>query len=125
MILIRTSGAWKQCLYATLAGAMTLGCSQGTSCSAIAVFGLDVTVLRSDGSRVCDGVVTARDGSYAETLQVLGDATNCEYDGATERVGTYTIEVAAGAQTKTVSGITVGRDECHVIAQRTTVTLEP
>jgi hypothetical protein len=85
-----------------------------------------VTVLQaSDGSRVCDATVTARDGTFSEVLAKFGDATNCTYSGVYERPGTYGLDVVSGARTKNVGGITATADECHVMGREIVVTLDP
>jgi hypothetical protein len=105
-----------------------VGCSDSGSdhtCTANAIAALTVTVLDSSGARVCDATVVAHDGTFSETLMSLDYDTSCTYAGAWERRGTYTIDVASGSKSKTVSNIVVTGDECHVNGQVLTVTLDP
>jgi hypothetical protein len=92
-------------------------------CTTVYVPGLQVTV--QEGSNIItDGItVVAVDGDYIEELVQVG-STNY-YEGAHERPGTYTITVTGEGYTPYVSEpITVEADECHVITQETTITVE-
>ena len=74
-----------------------------------------VTVLdASTGARVIGATVRITDGSFSENL--------AEYDGvfsgAHERSGTFTVVVSApDYQQWQRAGVTVERDECHVITE--------
>ena len=94
-------------------------------CTLEVVDGLRVTVLdNTNGQPLAEGViVTAVEGNYQETLQLVPGLENL-FVGAAERVGTYTITVTKdGFQTYTSSPIIVTRDVCHVITQPLTVNL--
>ena len=102
-----------------------LGCSDArTACTDQAVAGLTITVVDSNGARVCDATVVAHDGTFSEKLMSLGYGSGCTYGGAWERAGTYTIDVVSGSKTKTVENIVVTSGECHVNGQVLTVTLD-
>jgi hypothetical protein len=92
-------------------------------CTEEARYGLTVTVTRA-GVRVCDAKVTAREGDFSETMSDLPGPA-CVYTGAVERAGTYAIEVVAGDRSKTVTGIKVTKDACHVSGQAVTIALDP
>lgn len=99
------------------------GCNIGgdTDCTLLLSFGLNVKVQSSDGTPICDAVVTASEGSYQETLNSFGD---CSYAGAGERAGTYTVRASkSGFQIAEQTGIEVEEDECHVIGESVTLTL--
>jgi hypothetical protein len=87
----------------------------------LAISGLSVTVRNGNGP-VCDATVTATDGSYSETLRRNSD---CSYNGATERPGTYSVTATAGSATATVTGVRVGGDPCHVSTETVTIDLAP
>lgn len=91
----------------------------GLACTAEAVFGISVTVLDGSGAPAAEGAEgTLVDGTYEETLAVLGPSSMA---GAVERPGTYDVAVAkAGYRTWSAQNITVTAGECHV----TPVTLE-
>jgi hypothetical protein len=94
-------------------------------CTTEFVDGLRVTVLdQSNGQPLVGGVtVTATDGTYTESLQLV-EGTNNLFAGAGERAGMYTVTVAkSGYQTFTSSPIAVTRDVCHVLTQSLTVNL--
>jgi len=108
------------------------GCSsvKETTCPTIAYAGLNVVVIDAKtGARICDAVVTAKDGSYTEKLMALGPGPQCGYAGAYERAGTYTITVEHGGYKASTSpaltvGITTG-DCPHVEQKSLTVALDP
>ena len=104
-----------------------LGCllaSACTPCTTQLVYGLNVTVLDgASGMPVCDAMVTLRDGAYSETLG--GDVRLCDYYGAAERAGTYSIDVVWGAKTKTLDNVRVTAGDCHVMPRSVTITLDP
>ena len=98
----------------------------GSSCSSepcqmFAAFGLQVEVF--DGSqRVCNAVVTARDGGYTEVL--AGNAgPPCGYQGAIERRGTYQITVDHEGSPKIIEGVKVKANDCHVVAVKVIASL--
>lgn len=77
----------------------------GIVCTTEARAGLEVRVTNAQtGEGVCDAVVTATDGAYAETLIAVG----CRYYGAYERPGIYTVRAErSGFDTGTVPGVQV------------------
>src|SRR2546422_626886 len=99
-----------------------------TNCTADFKFGLSVSVVSGlTGEPVCSATVIAADGSYRETLAAVqrlraDGGTECAYQGAGERAGTYTLEARAGSSENTVTGIVVTKDACHVVQR--TVTIE-
>ena len=109
-----------------LLSSQQLGCSDGGRvCSDQAIAGVTVTVVDSNGARVCDATVVAHDGTFSENLMQLGYGSGCTYGGAWERAGTYTIDVVSGSKTKSVENVVVTSGECHVNGQGLTVTLDP
>ncbi len=95
------------------------------NCTEEFVFGLSVQVRDATTNAIIPGgvVVTARDGSYTETLDFMFDT----HVGAGERPGTYTLTARKdGFITKMAGPITVVLDEdmCHVITQSVTIELE-
>ncbi len=97
------------------------------ACSTELRFGLNVTVVDdTSGAEICDATVVAREGSYSETLMVLGSTAPCTYVGAGERAGEYEIEVTAnGYVTETVNDIEVEDGGCHVEQEAFEVRLSP
>jgi hypothetical protein len=87
----------------------------GRACTAILVFGLNVSVKdASTGERICDATVVAVDRSYTEVLQRAPGG--CGYFGAPERPGSYEVRVSRdGYQPVVVRAVRVESDECHVI----------
>jgi len=95
-------------------------------CTQQFVYGLNVVVLdATTGNPIFQDIeIKAVDGSYQEVLQLI-PGLEYSFAGAGERVGTYTITVTkAGYQTYVSSPIVVTRDNCHVIPQSLTVTLQ-
>lgn len=95
-------------------------------CTQQFVYGLNVVVLdATSGQPLVEGIqVTATDGSYQETLELM-PGLEYSFAGAGERAGTYTVTVSKdGYQTYTSSPIIVTRDVCHVITQSLTVNLQ-
>lgn len=91
-------------------------------CAASAIDGLAVHLRHTDGSPLCNGMVTIEEGAYSEQLLCFLDV--CA--GAVERAGTYTVRAeAAGYFPKTRGGIVVEQDRegCHVIRRSLTVVL--
>jgi hypothetical protein len=118
-----------------LAGALLAGGSGcggalgGAGCTDLYAFGLGVAVVSaSTGAAICDATVTISDGAYRETLMpvqgVLPDGgLSCAFEGAGERAGTYTIDAKSGSSEKTMEGIVVTRDACHVMERSVTIDL--
>lgn len=100
------------------------GCSGGGA----ALPGLRVTVLDSPGGpTVClNTLVTAQDGTYRETLIKVDAASgSCAFVGASERPGTYTVEVNQSGRIVTVDNVRVMDGGCHVLTTMVTATLPP
>ena len=109
----------------TVSGGVSVGCR---SCSGIAFAGLNVTVVDgATGASVCDATVTAQDGDHVETLHTFGSGEVCNYGGAVERPGTYTLTATSGSRSKVVMDVRVseGDDSCHVVSETVTITLDP
>lgn len=106
----------------TLAGC---GLQNEVACTAIAAYGLNVTVVDdATGQQLCNATVTATEGTYAEPLTTFTSTAPCTYLGATERAGTYRIDVEApGYADGTVADVVVDKDECHVIGEAVEVRL--
>jgi hypothetical protein len=114
---------------ASATGGVSIGCG---SCAAIALAGLNVTVVDgATGAPICDATVTAQDGTDVETLNAFAStpAAQCSYGGAYERPGTYTLTATAGSRSKVVTDVSVignGDDSCsHVATRKVTITLDP
>jgi hypothetical protein len=106
---------------AVAAALATSGCVNSRSCTAIAAWGLKVTVVAGTDVGAA-ATVTATDGAFNEVLLEMDGV----YYGATERTGTYDLEIAAaGYQTQRVEDIQVREDECHVVPRAVTVVLVP
>ena len=104
----------------TILGLLLAACDENPEqrfCTAIAVDALNVTVVDAlTRQRICDAVVTARDGAFTAELRGFGSGTDCTYSGPTERPGRYEVRITRdGYQAGVRSGITVTADECHVI----------
>jgi hypothetical protein len=93
-------------------------CEGGGACTDEFRFGLQVSVTDASGAPVCDAMVIARDGTYAETL----DAELCMYHGAGERGGTYEITATLGTRMAKVTQ-KVGENDCHVIQEMPAIVL--
>ena len=107
------------------AAAVTVGCAIPQPCTDLFAYGLTVTVVDADGTPICDATVSATDEEYQETLEPQA-GTPCTYVGAGERAGTYRVEASKdGFGTAIADSVVVGADECHVIGQPLTLTLEP
>lgn len=94
------------------------GCSEDTvNCTADARVGLVVTVVGAanpDGGTIG---VTITDGDYEEELSCAAEGQSLVCSGATERPGSYRIEVIANGDVVATEEVTVGEDECHVIPE--------
>lgn len=102
------------------------GCSQQQSpvCTALYAYGLSVTALAAStgDSLPVTPSGSVRDGSYSDTMTVLGNRLM----GAGERAGTYDITVTApGYAPWDTTGIVVTADECHVRGVHLTAALRP
>jgi hypothetical protein len=93
-------------------------------CTEVFVYGLVITVNdAATGAGLNQVVITAREPSYSEVLVATSSAG--VYQGAGERVGSYTLTVEKdGYQTVVTDVITVEANECHVITQARTFSLQ-
>lgn len=117
------------------AGATAMGCSSANpgqpSCLPYIAYGLGVSVASDQGGAlICDAVVSAREGTYSETLMPNTDSAGlCRYLGAIERAGTYSVHAEhAGFSSDTVADIKVvssGGDCPHVRPVEVTIRLRP
>ena len=92
-------------------------CGDGVTCTSEARFGIVVTVRDSVTGNVVPGpvVVTARDGSYAETAGPPFSNGVDSFVLAVERKGRYDVSVQApDYRTWVRTGVQVTADECHV-----------
>lgn len=111
--------------------ALTLSCNNNddpgdvvTNCTEIFVFGLSIQVKDANTDAIIlQGItVTAVDGDYTEELIFNFD----RFIGAGERAGTYVLTVEAeGYQTLVTDPIVVDADECHVMTQERSLSLQP
>jgi hypothetical protein len=94
------------------------------ACTLEFVYGLVITVNdAATGSGLNQVVITAREPSFSEVL--VATPTAGVYQGAGERVGSYTLTVELdGYQTVVTDVITVEADACHVITQARTFSLQ-
>ena len=93
-----------------------LGCGQDepvVACTAILIYGLDVTVTDATGRSICDATVTVSDGDYREILPG-GLGQSCHYSGAAERRGRYQVVVQRAGYLSESRLIEVLSDVCHV-----------
>lgn len=88
---------------------------------------VDLTEGNEDGVTACDAVVNIFDNEYRETLQASDsdDPLTCDFHGAGERAGFYSIEVDAKGYTPGYEKVTVYEDDCHVITEEVSVQLRP
>jgi hypothetical protein len=100
-------------------GLLTTACA-AVSCTTVAISAFRVSVLDAAGNSVCNAKIVVREGDFASELTAL----NCVYFGAHERAGTYSLEVTVGSDFKSVDGIKVSKDECHVVTRELTVTMD-
>lgn len=83
-------------------------------------------IVSASGTPVCDAVVIAKDHDYSEELQPLdavGDAPQCQYFGAYERTGTYTVDASLSGRSASVKNLKVSADDCHVRTRTLEMTL--
>ncbi len=94
-------------------------------CTTELVFGLRVVVTDATSGNPLSGVtVTAREGDTFTEVLAESEAAGV-YLGAAERAGAYTIVIELeGFQTVVTETIFVEEDECHVITQSLSFTLE-
>jgi hypothetical protein len=121
----RTEKALALCIGIALAGCG----SKNAECSLEARAGVNVVVVDAATKKpICDAkVVITDDTGFTDTPPPVG-APECVYGGASERAGTYQVEVTHPSYaTATRDGIGVAMDEaqCHVIAQRVELALSP
>lgn len=90
-----------------------------------AAAGLIVRIVDESGVPVCDAVVMARDHDFSETLRPFraGGGSQCQYTGANERAGTYTIDAERGGTSAEAAKVKVGADDCHVHPETVDLTL--
>lgn len=117
-------------LIAALSFPALLSCSSPTEpvvCTAIAIASLSVTVREAaTGTLVCDATVTATTDGRVHALERFTSETGCGYAGPYEVPGLFEIRATRGGYApKTVGGVRVTADECHVIPVRVTVDLDP
>ena len=103
-------------------------CEEAPGCPPYIAAALSVTVQDDEtGLDICDAIVTARDRAYSEVLHAPSDTPPCDYGGAIEREGTYTVRAErAGYSSKTVSNLVAessGGDCPHVQTVRVTIRL--
>jgi hypothetical protein len=106
-------------LLATSSTACILG--TGSNCSDIAVPGIAVIVKdAATGVRICDATVQMTDAAgHKQLLPATGSAASCEFDGAFDMPGTYSLFIGAtGYAADLQNNIVVTNDTCHV---RTTI----
>ena len=94
--------------------ALAVGSTSCSGCDDYANVGLVVHPVDRTGQLVCVESVTVSDGEYAETLQAIPMETGCAYNGAWERAGDYTINVAITGGSSRTEDATVTKDRCHV-----------
>ncbi|MBN1490638.1 MAG: carboxypeptidase regulatory-like domain-containing protein [Phycisphaerae bacterium] len=94
-------------------------------CTDIFVYGINVTLTDADtGAPIAGATLTLTEGTYSEILEAFPGSG--QYVGAGERAGTYTLTADAdGYESKTVTNIVIGADECHVIPVVLTIELTP
>jgi hypothetical protein len=102
-----------------------MGSCRSAECKSYGAPGLVVRVVGASGKPVCDAVVIAKDHDYSEALQPLGAAGDvpCQYVGAYERTGTYTVDASLSGRSASVKNVKVSADECHVRTRTLELTL--
>lgn len=105
------------------------GVDAGSDCPTTPVDGLIITVVDTATLfKVCDAEVTADAGAGPETLRVEGEYPSCEYRGAANAAGTYTVRAEKpGYVTEELANVRVQPSgTCDgVIAVRTNLELTP
>jgi hypothetical protein len=105
------------------------GCgSRNAECSLEARAGVNVSLKDAVTKKpICDAKVVITDGTgFSDTPPSIGQP-DCIYGGATERTGTYKVEVTHPSYaTANREGIEVKMDdvECHVVAQKVELELK-
>lgn len=97
------------------------GTQQMIRCDAVAITGIEVTVLGAadpDGGTIGVRVI---DGSYVEELECGPEDGSLLCSGAYERAGTYRIEVVVNGEVVATEEATVTEDECHVMTEEVTI----
>lgn len=103
------------------------GCgSKNAECSLEARAGVNVTLKDAVTKKpICDATVVISDGTgYTDTPTPVGP--ECLYGGASERPGTYRVDVthpSYAPATRDAIGVAMDDVQCHVIAQRVDVEL--
>jgi hypothetical protein len=100
----------------------SVGAGGCASCDDYASASLTVSVVDSDGSPVCDAIVTAVDGNYVFDLEPSGGA-DCTFSGPWERGGSYIVEAKRGDATGN-QAVEVGTDACGVKPELVSIMLE-
>lgn len=129
MVLCRASFAFAFAFAPIVVAACNFG--SGHVCTEVALYAIKVKVYDAATNAVlCGAIVVARDGAFSETLRedpaltTAGVRDGCVYSGATERAGTYDVDVqASGYLAQTVRGIVVAAGDCHVDSQSVYVSL--
>jgi hypothetical protein len=84
-------------------------------------WGLSVGVTGADTGQPLDAMVVIRDGDYVEELRPVSE----RHVGAGERPGSYRIDIiATGYAPKTLDGVEVDDEGCHVETEQIDVVLE-
>jgi hypothetical protein len=110
-----------------IAGTSLAACgSSNALCSLEARSGVNVTLTDAVTKKpVCDAKVVITDGDFRDEPTPLG--SDCLYAGASERVGTYKVEVTHPTYAPvTREGVEVKLDEaqCHVVAQQIAIEMK-
>lgn len=95
-------------------------------CTDVFAYGLNVTVkdATTNESIITDIIVIAKDGEYEEELMQIEGFD--QFVGAGERPGNYIIEITSpNYQTFISEVVSVGADECHVIAEVVEFSIQP
>lgn len=110
-------------LFAAATGSFACGVIGTGVCTLEYAYGIYGTVTGPGGAAVPGVNISITSGTYMETANLI-DGTN--YVGAGEREGTYLVTFSApGYQTRTVSGVVVTGDECHVTPVRVDAVMTP
>ncbi|MCB9856636.1 MAG: carboxypeptidase regulatory-like domain-containing protein [Phycisphaerales bacterium] len=99
-------------LLATGFGAIACTVLNPVICTLEYRYGIYGTIVDNNGEAIPGVTVTITSLNYSETAAIFN---NTQYVGAGEREGTYTITATAtGYESRTISGVIVTGDECHV-----------